>query len=73
VHLKLTQSNVTSNFVMRVPLYLELKDGEVARMFSVVIHGNDTVDQTIPLNKLSSPAKTMLLNYNSDVLCDSVN
>jgi hypothetical protein len=71
VHLKLAQSNVSQNFVMLIPLYLQLKDGQVQRMFNVVIHGNGTIDQTISLGKLPSPAKAMLLNYNADVLSDN--
>jgi hypothetical protein len=71
VHLKLTQSNVSQNFVMLIPLYLQLKDGQVQRMFNVVIHGSGTIDQTIPLGKLPSPGKAMLLNYNADVLSDN--
>ena len=70
VHMKIVQSNVSSSFVMLIPVYMELKDGEVKRMFNVVIHGNGTIDQTIPLGKLPSPGKAMLLNYNSDVLSD---
>jgi aminopeptidase N len=71
VHLKLSQSNVSKSFVMRIPLYLQLKNGQVACIANVVIHGSDTVDQTFALGKLPSPAKTMLLNYNADVLSDN--
>jgi aminopeptidase N len=69
-HLKLTQSNVSKTFVMKVPLYLELKNGETQRIANVVMHGDATIEQTIRLGKLPLPAKTMLLNYNGDVLCD---
>jgi len=71
VHLKLSQSNVSKNFVMRIPLYLQLKNGQTAAVLNVVIHGSDTIDQVIKLGKLPSPAKTMLLNYNADVLSDN--
>ena len=71
MHLKLTQSNVSKSFVMRIPLYLQLKNGQVARITNVVIHGSDTVTQTIILGKLPSPAKTMLVNYYADVLSDN--
>jgi hypothetical protein len=70
VHMKLTQSNVSKSFVMRIPLYLQLKNGQVACIAYVVIHGSDTVDQTFALGKLPSPAKTFLVNYNADVLSD---
>jgi hypothetical protein len=71
VHMKLTQSNVSKDFVMRIPLYLQLKNDKVACIAYVVIHGSDTIDQTFPLGKLPSPAKAMLLNYNADVLSDN--
>jgi hypothetical protein len=71
VHLKLSQSNVSKSFVMRIPLYLQLKNGQTACMLNVVIHGSDTVDQVIKLGKLPSPAKTMVLNYNADILSDN--
>ena len=70
VHLKMAQSNVSPSFVMLIPMYMELKNGEVKRMFNVVIHGNGNVDQVINLGKLPSPGKAMLINYNSDVLSD---
>jgi len=56
---------------MRIPLYLQLKNGQTAAVLNVVIHGSDTIDQVIKLGKLPSPAKTMLLNYNADVLSDN--
>ena len=71
VHMKLSQSNVSKDFVMRIPLYLQLKNGQVACIANVVIHGSDTVDQTFAIGKLPSPAKTMLVNYNADVLSDN--
>jgi hypothetical protein len=72
VHLKLTQSNVSQNFVMRVPIYLQLQNGLTKRIFNVVLHGNASLDQTVKLpGKLPSPAKAIVLNYNADVLSDS--
>jgi len=72
VHLKLTQSNVTDKFVMRVPVYLQLQNGLTSRIFNVVMHGNATIDQTIKLpGKFPSPPKAMLVNYNADVLSDN--
>ncbi|MGH9646012.1 MAG: M1 family metallopeptidase, partial [Bryobacteraceae bacterium] len=70
VHLKLTQSNVSNNFVMRLPLYMQYANGNVIRLTNVVIRGNNTIDTTIPLGKLPAPGKTLLLNYNADVLSD---
>jgi hypothetical protein len=71
MHLKLGQSNVSSNFVMRVPVYLQLQDGQTKRIFNAVMHGTIVIDQTIQLGKLPSPAKAILVNYNADVLSDN--
>jgi aminopeptidase N len=72
VHLKLAQSNVSPNFVMRVPIYLQLQDGQTKRLFNVVLHGNANLDQTVKLpSKLPTPAKAILVNYNADVLSDN--
>ena len=70
VHLKMAQSNVPDNFVMRLPLYLQMANGNVVRLTNVVIRGNKTVDTTVSLGKLPSPGKALLLNYNADVLTD---
>jgi hypothetical protein len=72
VHLKLTQSNVSQAFVMRVPIYLQLQNGLTKRIFNVVLHGDASLDQTVKLpGKLPSPPKAILVNYNADVLSDS--
>jgi hypothetical protein len=71
VHLKVTQSNVSKNFVMRIPLYLEMANGTTVRMANVVIHGSDSFEHTMPLGKLPSPGKAVLVNYNADVLSDN--
>ena len=50
-----------------------MKTGEVHEIFKVVIHGNGTIDTTdkpMVLGKLPTPAKALLINYNSDVLSD---
>jgi hypothetical protein len=70
-HLKLAQSNVSKNFVMPVPLYLQMQNGSTVRIANVVIHGSDTIDHSFQLGKLPSPAKAMLVNYNADVLSDN--
>jgi hypothetical protein len=69
-HLKLAQSNVSDKFVMRVPLYLQMANGNTVRITNVVMRGNKTIDTTITLGKLPSPGKALILNYNADVLSD---
>jgi aminopeptidase N len=70
-HLKLAQSNVSKDFVMPVPLYLQMENGNTVRIANVVIHGSDSIDHSFQLGKLPSPAKAMLVNYNADVLSDN--
>jgi len=70
VHFKLAQSNVSKDFVMLVPLYVQLENGHVSRIGSAKVIGDSVIDQTVNLGKLPSPAKKLLLNYNADVLSE---
>jgi Peptidase family M1 domain len=71
-HFKITQSNVPNTFVMRVPVYLQLEDGQTKRLFNAVMHGDATIDQTVKLpNRLPKNAKAILVNYNADILTDN--
>ncbi len=65
---KLTQSGVSPEFRMMVPLYLEMADGHIVRWISATITGSRTIEQTVPLPKTPSPVKRVLINYNYDVL-----
>lgn len=69
LHVKATQSGVSSNFVSSAPLYLEFADGKVMRIGSLRFAGNGSVDQNIPLPKLPTPIKRAALNYYYDMLC----
>lgn len=68
LNLKLTQSNVSPEFRMPVPLYLELADGRILRLGSAPLRGNTTIDQKIPLNGLKAVPKRAMVNYFDDVL-----
>jgi hypothetical protein len=68
LHMKLVQSGVQPGFHMLVPIYLEFADGKVTRLGSVTITGDKTIEQTVPLPKLSSPVKRVAINYYYDVL-----
>jgi len=68
LHFKLTQSAVPPGFKMRVPIYLELTNGDVLHLGSVTISGDTTVDQTVQLPKLPAPVKRAMINYFYDVL-----
>jgi hypothetical protein len=65
-----TQSNVSKDFVMLVPLYLQMADGRTVRILNLGMPGDATIERTVKLGKLPSPAKKLLLNYNWDVLSD---
>jgi hypothetical protein len=68
LHFKLTQSGVSANFRMMVPIYLELADGRIFQLGAAAIFGSTTIDQTVPLPKLPSPVKRASINYYYDVL-----
>jgi hypothetical protein len=69
VHFRLTQSGVGATFANSVPIYLELADGKIMRLGQIAIHGQKTVEQTVPLPKLPSAIKKVSINYYYDVLC----
>jgi aminopeptidase N len=70
VHFKVTQSNVSKDFLMLVPLYLQMADGRTVRILNLGMEGDRVSDHTVKLGKLPAPAKKLLLNYNQDVLSD---
>jgi hypothetical protein len=62
---KMTQSDVSPEFVMRVPIYFDF-DGRIVRVGSSVLKGNTTTQEfTVDLPK---KPKRVLLNANHDVL-----
>ena len=63
-----TQSNVSDNFRMRVPLYLELANGKIMRLGAADMVGNKSITNKIPLNGLKDRPKRVMLNYFYDVL-----
>jgi aminopeptidase N len=68
ISFKLTQSGVDKNFVMLVPIYLELANGNIARLGSATVGGNYTVQQNITLNNLKEQPRRAMINYYYDVL-----
>ena len=62
---KLTQSDVSPEFMMRVPIYLDL-DGRVVRAGSTLMRGNMTSPEL--LIDVPKKPKRVLLNANHDVL-----
>jgi aminopeptidase N len=70
IHFKLTQSEVGDDFKVPVPLYLELTDGRHILMGRVPMAGSTTVEKTIKIGKPPVPAKSVMVNYNFDLLSD---
>jgi hypothetical protein len=67
---KLTQSGVTNDFRMLVPVYFEMNDGRVVQMARIRAMGNTTIEQKVPLPMTEKP-KRALINYMSDVLASN--
>lgn len=65
---KLTQSGVDDDFLMVVPIYLELADGRVIHLGRTTAKGNTTTEGKTPLKGLKDPPKRALINYYNDVL-----
>ena len=63
---KVTQSGVSSRFVMSVPIYFDF-DGHVVRAGSVALLGNQTSNEM--KLRLPKKPKRVMLNANHDVLC----
>jgi hypothetical protein len=68
LHVKLTQSDVSSAFKMLVPIYLEFGDGKVSRLGTIPITGSSTFERTFPISKLPGTVKKVSINDNYDVL-----
>ena len=67
LHLKVTQANVDAGFKMLVPLYLMLADNRIIRLGHMMLAGNMTHEQDIPLQIKDTP-KAVLVNYYDDIL-----
>jgi hypothetical protein len=68
LNMKLTQSGVSPRFRMLVPVYIELANGQVARLGAARPLGNITVEQKVPLKGLKEKPKRAMINYYYDVL-----
>jgi len=68
LHFKLTQSGVSPDFKMMVPIYLEMANGQVSKLGAIKMVGATSTERTLQLQKLPSPAKRVSINYYYDVL-----
>jgi hypothetical protein len=70
IHFKLTQAEVSPDFTMLVPVYMELEDKRTVLLGQMPMQGSTTVEKTIPLARMPSPPKRLVLNYNYDLLSE---
>ena len=69
---KITQSGVSDNFRMLVPIYLELANGNTVLLGRARMTGNTSVERKVPLKGVKEKPRRALMNYYDDVLA-SVN
>lgn len=65
---KVSQSGVTQNFVMLMPIYLDLGGGKIARLGSATLSGNNSVEGHVPLKGVKEKPKGAMVAYYDDVL-----
>lgn len=70
IHFKVSQSNVSDKFMVLLPVYLQMENGNTVRIANLTMRGNTTLDHVIKVGKLPSPYKKVLVNYNGDILSD---
>lgn len=73
LNFKLTQAGVNKDFVMLVPIYLELANGRVVWMGSAHLAGDTSLEQHVSLKGLKEQPKNAMIAYYDDVLGDVEN
>jgi hypothetical protein len=73
LHFKLSQSHVSEDFVMLVPLYLQVTKGRVIRMGRIPIRGNTSMERQIRLTGLKVKPDRAMIAFYDDVLGDIEN
>ncbi len=68
LNFKLTQSDVGKDFVMLVPIYLDMGNGRVFWLGSARISGNNSLEQHVPLRGVKEKPRRAVLAYYDDVL-----
>ena len=70
LNFKLTQSHVSDNFEMLVPVYVDLGKGNVGRIGRVSIRGNTTVERHGRLAGIKQKPERAMIAYTDDLLAD---
>jgi len=70
VHFTLTQSGVSDDFTMIVPVYIEYADKRVVALGHATLKGSSSIEQTVNLGRLTGEPKRIVANYNFDLLSD---
>jgi peptidase M1-like protein len=73
LNFKITQADVSKNFVMLVPIYIDMGNGKVIRLGSAQLSGPNTLEQHVPLKGLKEKPKRALLGYYDDLLANIEN
>ncbi|HKW77226.1 MAG TPA: M1 family aminopeptidase [Terriglobales bacterium] len=68
LNFKITQADVSKDFVMLVPIYLELANGRVVRLGAARLSGDNSLEQHIPITGLKEQPKRAMVAYYDDVL-----
>jgi aminopeptidase N len=68
LNFKLTQADVSKDFVMLVPLYVDMGNGKVAWLGSARMSGDTTIDQHVTLRGVKEKPKRAMVAYYDDVL-----
>ena len=68
LNFKLSQSHVSDEFMMLVPVYLETAEGKVVRLGRAPIKGNNALEQHVALKGIGNKPKRAFIGYMDDVM-----
>jgi len=68
LNIKLTTSHVSDDFVMVVPVYVQMSKGSVARITRIAVTGNKTVEQHFRLGNITQRPEKVMIDYLDDLM-----
>ncbi|MGC2696365.1 MAG: M1 family aminopeptidase [Candidatus Angelobacter sp.] len=68
LNFKLTQADVGKDFLMLVPIYLDMGNGKIARLGFARMAGSNSIEQHVPLKGLKEKPKRAMVAYYDDLL-----